>query len=372
MKKLKEIFGKKLNKKQTAAIITVSAVTVISAICVAVYFTGKNSVPVAGTTLLTDIQTQSQIQTQTTDYQTQTQTETTQMPTTEKATKPPAEPETKKFIPKPQKPIVKPQAPSEKGKKLNVPMVSQLPDYPTGCEAASATMLLKYYGYNVSLQEMVNAIPREDLYSENGRVYGPSIYEKFVGDPTQTYTSERPGYGAFSPVITKSINSVLRSKNGKHSAKNITGCSLSALFKNIDSGNPVIVWATSKMRTPQYVNSWYIKNPGGEDIYFEYPRGTHVTVLCGYDSEYVYIADPYYGYAKYTVSQFADKWNLLGNQAIVLSGYVPETTSNLPTTVTTTVTQTQTQPTTEVTQIFTTDITVPQTTTEPEATGQSE
>ena len=91
----------------------------------------------------------------------------------------------------------------------------------------------------------------------------------------------------------------------------------------------MVVWATANMKTPTLVNSWYIKNPGGEDIYFEYPRGTHVMVLTGYDSKYVYIADPYYGYVKYTHSAFNDKWILLGKQAIVIESgkpIIPSTT----------------------------------------------
>ena len=147
-------------------------------------------------------------------------TETTTEKKTEKATKPPAEPVTKPYKPKPGKAPVKPSTP-EKSAKLSVPLVHQNPDYPTGCEAASATMLLKYYGYNISIHEMVATIPREDLYEENGRVYGPSIYEKFVGDPRQTYTDERPGYGAFSPVITSALNRASAQKGGSHYAKNI-------------------------------------------------------------------------------------------------------------------------------------------------------
>lgn len=255
-------------------------------------------------------------------------TETTTGKKKEKATKPPAEPVTKPYKPKPGKAPVKPSTP-EKSAKLSVPLVHQNPDYPTGCEAASATMLLKYYGYNISIHEMVATIPREDLYEENGRVYGPSIYEKFVGDPRQTYTDERPGYGAFSPVITSALNRAIAQKGGSHYAKNITGCSFSTLLSNLDARKPMVVWATANMKTPTLVNSWYIKNPGGEDIYFEYPRGTHVMVLTGYDSKYVYIADPYYGYVKYTHSAFNDKWILLGKQAIVIESgkpIIPSTT----------------------------------------------
>ena len=214
-----------------------------------------------------------------------------------------------------------------------------------------------------SIAEYLPGVTAADL-EENGRVYGPSIYEKFVGDPRQTYTDERPGYGAFSPVITKALNSVILKKGAKNTAKNITGCSFTTLISQLDSGRPVIVWATANMKTPTYVNSWYIKNPGGEDIYFEYPRGTHVMVLTGYDSTYVYISDPWYGEVKYTRSAFNDKWVLLGKQAIILENKPQETTTEITTTAPTT-TETTTKTTTAETTTVTTTEPVTEPTTEP-------
>lgn len=201
---------------------------------------------------------------------------------------------------------------------LNVPYVDQNPKYPTGCEAASSTMMLKYYGINITLDQMVDAIPRENLHKENGRTYGPSIYEKFVGDPTKTYTSTTPGYGAFSPVVTKSINSVLSKNGSKLKAKNITGTEAKDLYAYIGEGKPVIVWATYNMNTPVTVNAWYIKTANGDE-YFSYPRGTHVMVLVGFDSDYVYVADPYsQGVVRFSKNAFTSKYNLLGKQAIVI------------------------------------------------------
>lgn len=321
---------KKPNKKQTAIIISVSVAIVVIAVVITLLFAlPKNAeIPETTTSSVQFVETFSETMTET---ETETQTETTTEETTKK--RPPAAPVTKPYKPKPMKPVPKPPVTPSKKVTLNVPMVSQLPKYPTGCEGASATMLLRYYGYDVSLDEMIAAIPREDLYMENGKVYGPSIYEKFVGNPTQTYTDERPGYGAFSPVITRSLNDVIAKKGRHHTAKNITGCSFGTLLKHIDEGDPVIVWATAQMKTPQYVNSWYIKGADGKDVYFEYPRGTHVMVLSGYDGQYVYIADPYFGYVKYTYSAFNSKWELLGKQAIFLDDYTAPPTTLPPATI---------------------------------------
>lgn len=200
---------------------------------------------------------------------------------------------------------------------MSVPYVNQLNDYPTGCEAASACMLLKYYGYSITMKQMVDIIPRENLEYKNGKWYGPDINEKFVGDPRYGYRSTIRGYGAFSPVITKSLQDAIDQRNGSHVAKNISGCSFDELLNTVSDGHPAVVWATYNMQDPTEVNAWYIRDTGK---YFEYPKGTHVMVLCGYDKNNVYIMDPYnYSTAKkFTKDSFKKHWELLNNQAIIL------------------------------------------------------
>lgn len=204
------------------------------------------------------------------------------------------------------------------GVTMKVPLVNQKPNYPTGCEAASCTMLLKYYGYDITLAKMVNTIPRENLRTVDGKRYGPRITEKFVGDPRSSYTNSNPGYGAFAPVVTKSLNNVIQNQHGKHKAVNKTGATFSELLSFLDEGKPVIVWSTYNMQTPKTVNAWYIATPTGPE-YFSYPRGTHVCVLIGYDAKNIYLADPYGATNKtFSRSAFNDKYKLLGRQAVLL------------------------------------------------------
>ncbi len=198
---------------------------------------------------------------------------------------------------------------------MNVPYISQMPKYPTGCEGASCTSLLKYYGYNITLDQMINTIPRKDIYYKNGKRYGPDINEYFVGNPKGGYTSSTPGYGAFSPCVTKALQSAIDARDGMHTAKKISGCSFNTLLKHISEGRPAIVWATYMMNVPTKVNSWYITETGK---YFEYPRGTHVMVLVGYSDSLVTIVDPYEGICRFNIKTFEARWNLLGKQAIVL------------------------------------------------------
>ncbi|MBP3937796.1 MAG: Ig-like domain-containing protein [Clostridia bacterium] len=199
---------------------------------------------------------------------------------------------------------------------MSIPYVSQMPKYPTGCEAASCCMILKYYGFSINMDQMVEAIPRKNLYKKNGKWYGPDINEMFVGDPRGYYTSANPGYGAFSPVVTKSLQNVVDERGGGYTAVKISGCSFKELLGYVSDGHPVIVWATYKMQNPTKVNSWYIESTGK---YFEYPRGTHVMILSGYSSTTVTTVDPYdNGVLTFDIKKFEDRWNLLGKQGVIL------------------------------------------------------
>lgn len=199
---------------------------------------------------------------------------------------------------------------------INMPYVSQMPKYPTGCEAASCCMLLKYYGFSINMDQMVSTIPQKNLYKKNGKWYGPDINEMFVGDPKGYYTSANPGYGAFSPVIAKSLQKAVDERGGGYTAVKISGCSFKELLGYVSEGYPVIVWATYKMQNPTKVNSWYIESTGK---YFEYPRGTHVMILSGYSSTQVTTVDPYdNGVLTFDIKKFEDRWNLLGKQGVIL------------------------------------------------------
>lgn len=201
---------------------------------------------------------------------------------------------------------------------MAVPFVSQMPSYPTGCEGASCTALLHYYGVNITLSQMIGAIPRQNIQYKNGRRVGPDINKKFVGNPAGSYTSRTPGYGAFSPCITKSLNKVLKARKSPLRAKRLSGCTFEELVSAVCEGKPAIVWATYRMNVPSSVNSWYIPNGDGTYRYFEYPRGTHVFVLKGISAGTVTLMDPILGTVTYNRSTFEKRWKLLGRQAIVL------------------------------------------------------
>lgn len=115
--------------------------------------------------------------------------------------------------------------------------------------------------------------------------------------------------------ISSKKNVVSVDKNGKLTAKKAGTAVITAKTSN---GLSAVCVVTVK-NAPKTVNSWYIKQPNGKAKYFEYPKGTHVTVLTGFSDSTVYMVDPIDGVVSYNINTFKDRWNLLGRQAIVLN-----------------------------------------------------
>ncbi len=200
---------------------------------------------------------------------------------------------------------------SNKGKQLEVPYISQRGSLPNGCEAVSATMLLRYWGYGLTAEEFVDQyLPCGNMRFSTSPWRGPDPSKAYAGDPR----SSQGGFGCFAPVIAESLNQAVK---GSHRVKNLTGTSLDALCRNyIDQGIPTAVWATIDMQPVKKYYHW--ESYDGEETY-DYPAGEHCLVLVGYDEENYYFNDPLAGgltaYEKGIVEQ---RYETLGKQAIAL------------------------------------------------------
>ncbi len=136
----------------------------------------------------------------------------------------------------------------------NVPYLNQFSlGYPTGCEAVSATMVLKYAGYNVSVSQVVSATPTDTKgkYYDNATnsYYGSNPFEVFVGHPS--IGKSKGSYGCFAGPIVTAMKKFAGSK-----VKNISGCSENTLFEYINKGKPVVVWGIKNAGTPEKGVTW--------------------------------------------------------------------------------------------------------------------
>lgn len=197
-------------------------------------------------------------------------------------------------------------------KHIDVPYLSQKGTLPNGCEAVSATMLLRFNGYDISEVDFSdNYLDKDKVYIKWGCRYGPNPYLSYAGDPK----SKRGGWGCFAPVIVRGLNKCL--KNDDY-AYNLSGKELNTLIDDyVANGIPVAIWVTRDMEEINQVYQWqsYDKKET-----FLYPVGQHCMVLIGYDNKYYYFNDPYNdnGQVKYEKDTVKYCYNSMGRQAVAI------------------------------------------------------
>ncbi len=181
--------------------------------------------------------------------------------------------------------------------------VNQHPDYPTGCESVALYILLRYYGVNVSIDDIITSIPKGDLpHLENGRFYGANPENEFVGNPLTEYS-----YGVYNNPIRNLANMF------KKGAKTKTGMEFDEVLKLVDQDEPVIVWATINM-IESYISSKWLDSSGKT---VEWKANEHALVVIGYDSNNIIVSDPYTGSIRYyDRSLFISRYNYLGKRAV--------------------------------------------------------
>ena len=200
---------------------------------------------------------------------------------------------------------------SEKAKIIeNVPVLSQFPDFPTGCESVSAVTVLQFYKEDISAARFIdNYLPKSaEFFYDGFKRQGPSPYEYFIGNP-RTAAS----YGCMAPVIERALCDYF---GDSERVKNTTGTELDELCREyIDNGIPVITWATINMLETNPTNSWYLS----DGTRFTWPGNEHCLVLIGYDEDNYYFNDPYAGKTvKYEKEKVEDRHAELGRQSVVI------------------------------------------------------
>lgn len=131
---------------------------------------------------------------------------------------------------------------------LNVPLISQRPQLPTGCEMVATTMMLNYAGSHVNKYKVARETPRSSNPNKG-----------FVGSPYLVS-------GWY--VYPKGLMNVVRKHLG--TAKNMTGLSLNKIKKQINKNHPVVIW---------------LANIDG--------FSNHALTINGYDSKGIYLNDPW-------------------------------------------------------------------------------
>lgn len=84
--------------------------------------------------------------------------------------------------------------------KITVPYIDQSIKYPTGCESVSAVMLLRFLGYDITVDEFIeNGLECRDMEWRDGVLYGPDPNECFCGNPY-----DEDGFGIYAGGTSES------------------------------------------------------------------------------------------------------------------------------------------------------------------------
>lgn len=170
---------------------------------------------------------------------------------------------------------------------LDVPVISQYPELPIGCEITSASALLQYLGFDADKLYLTdNYLIWDDNFTYDDQMvsHGPDPYKVFAGDPYDW------GYGCFSPVITDTLNRYFADAAPGYEAVSLDGINSADIEKLLNEGVPMIVWASRDMKPYNYREpAEWLLNDTGEP--FMWIGNSHTLVLCGYDSACYYFMD---------------------------------------------------------------------------------
>lgn len=201
--------------------------------------------------------------------------------------------------------------PLPKGENLikGVPMISQYPDLPTGCEATAAAMVLQYHGATVSANEFASdwLTCSSQFYWNDGNQYGPDPHKTFAGDPFS-----EASYGCYAGPIVQAVNTHGRA----FTAQKITGQTLAQLCRDyIDRNKPLAVWVTMNMCEPTPSDEWYLE----DGTRFVWMKGEHCMVLVGYTPTQYIFHDPQTGRRAYYKKALAQqRFAQMGAQAVYI------------------------------------------------------
>lgn len=176
--------------------------------------------------------------------------------------------------------------------------------YPTGCESAALTILLNYYGENVSVKDVADLLKKGDRpYYENNLKYGGNPYIEFIGNPKDPYS-----YGVYDKPIEDVANKI------KPGIINGRGMSLNEVLNLVKQDRPVVVWSTMHLAIPYISDSWIYKETNER---INWLSSLHAIIVIGYTDSSVIVSDTLTGTIRYfNKNVFENRYNSFGKRAL--------------------------------------------------------
>lgn len=173
-----------------------------------------------------------------------------------------------------------------------VGVVLQLPDYPAGCEPCSLVSILKAYGYETDVDEVMGHFPEGRDWVAG---YWGSVYA--VG-------------AAYPPAVAAAADSYLSERGSNVRAVDMTGCSWGDVKRSLGLGRPVMAWTTTDGSSPV----WSSTDDGPWPMY----ANEHCVVIAGAAGGVLRVMDPLEGIALRDEGDFAAVWEECGSMALTL------------------------------------------------------
>jgi uncharacterized protein YvpB len=193
-------------------------------------------------------------------------------------------------------------------KKMDIPVIAQRPELPSGCEVTSLAMALRYYGVKADKTVLAKQMPYDStklVRNSNGSI-------KIWGDPDVGFVGTPFGNGyTINPGPLKKVLDKYRP-----GGLALTGKNFSEIESYVAQGKPVLVWFTINYEMP-VARTW--KTPAGKTI--NAARPLHNIVITGTDANYVYFNDSeaVKKDVKLSKAKFINIYNAMGKRALVVN-----------------------------------------------------
>lgn len=204
----------------------------------------------------------------------------------------------------------------------DVPLLTQGTYYPSGCESVSSAMLMKYFGFDISVDDFINDyLPQSYLMADENGYYGPDTSSYYLGSP---YSED--SLGCYPPVIVYAMNKYFsENEYADCTAIDTSGLTMDELCgKYVANDIPVLVWSTMYLNEPYISYEWRVSETTD---YSDYKVGDtckwlaweHCLVLIGYDEENYYFNDPLFFYeTSYPKEAFNLRFNQIGDASLTI------------------------------------------------------
>ena len=171
----------------------------------------------------------------------------------------------------------------------------QLPEFPSGCEPTSLTIVLRAMGYDVDIEDMFEGyVPLDATWTDS---------TSFLGDPYE-------GGGCFPPVIVNAANDFLSDHGSTATAMDITGSTFRRSARHRRRRHAVILWTTMYQEEPSF---------SGQEIGpYEWYTNEHCVVVYGSEGDEVLVSDPLDGLVKRDRAYFSALFETCGSMAVVI------------------------------------------------------